>query len=388
VRELVDVDALVTLTQALVAVDTQNPPGNEAAILEVAREMLEPFGARFDEVEPEPGRTSLLATVGAGDGSRPTLLINGHLDVVPVDAGEWSRDPFGAELVDGRLYGRGTADMKGGIAAAVEAMAVLGRAGREPSCDLAFHLVADEERGGRLGTRVLVERGAVRADACVVPEPTGMAVCVAERGLLTATVTVHGRPAHGGQPQDGVSAIEKAAKVVLALHGADFGGPDHPLLGRPSCNVGVIKGGSGHNTVAERCALVVDRRLLPGVSREEAEAGVRRRIDAIGDHELRYDLEPGVYGEASELARDHPFVTEVQEVIAAELGRPSPVIGMTFSTDARFVRNQAGIPAVVLGPGAIAQAHTNDEWVLVDRLVDAAAVYARLYATFGAGGAR
>ena len=386
-RELVDVDALVTLTQALVAVDTQNPPGNEAAILEVARGMLEPFGARFEEVEPEPGRTSLLATVGAGDGSRPTLLVNGHLDVVPVDAGEWSHDPFGPELVDGRLYGRGSADMKGGIAAAVEAMAVLGRAGREPSCDLAFHLVADEERGGRLGTRVLVERGAVRADACVVPEPTGMAVCVAERGLLTATVTVHGRPAHGGQPQDGVSAIEKAAKVVLALHGADFGGPDHPLLGRPSCNVGVIQGGSGHNTVAERCTLVVDRRLLPGVSREEAEAGLRRRIDAIGDAELRYDLEPGVYGEASELARDHPFVTEVQEVIAAELGRPAPVIGMTFSTDARFVRNQAGIPAVVLGPGAIAQAHTNDEWVLVDRLVDAAAVYARLYATFGAGGA-
>ena len=386
-RELVDVDALVTLTQALVAVDTQNPPGNEAAILEVARGMLEPFGARFEEVEPEPGRTSLLATVGAGDGSRPTLLVNGHLDVVPVDAGEWSHDPFGPELVDGRLYGRGSADMKGGIAAAVEAMAVLGRAGREPSCDLAFHLVADEERGGRLGTRVLVERGAVRADACVVPEPTGMAVCVAERGLLTATVTVHGRPAHGGQPQDGVSAIEKAAKVVLALHAADFGGPDHPLLGRPSCNVGVIQGGSGHNTVAERCTLVVDRRLLPGVSREEAEAGLRRRIDAIGDPELRYDLEPGVYGEASELAPDHPFVTEVQEVIAAELGRPAPVIGMTFSTAARFVRNQAGIPAVVLGPGAIAQAHTNDEWVLVDRLVDAAAVYARLYATFGAGGA-
>ena len=382
-RAFVDQDAVVELTRALVALDTQNPPGNERQAADVARQVLEPFGARFREVEPEPGRTSLLATVGAGDGTRPTLLVNGHLDVVPVDARRWSRDPFGAELDDGRLYGRGASDMKGGIAAAVEALAVLRRAGRQPSCDLEFHLVADEERGGRVGTGALVERGVVRADACLVPEPTGMAVCVAERGLLTATVTVHGRPAHGGQPRDGVSAIEMAAKVVLALHGADFGESAHPLLGRPTCNVGVIRGGTGHNTVAETCTLVVDRRLLPGTSREEAVAGLRERIDAVDDPELVYELEPGVYGEASELDPGHPFVGEVQAAMAATLGRPAPVIGMTFSTDARFVRNQAGIPAVVCGPGDLGQAHTNDEWVAVDKLVDAAAVYARLYATFG-----
>jgi acetylornithine deacetylase/succinyl-diaminopimelate desuccinylase len=383
-REHVDVDAVTERTRALVAVDTQNPPGNERAIVDVARQMLEPFGARFEEVEPEPGRTSLLATIGAGDGSRPLLLVNGHLDVVPVEAGEWDHDPFRAELEGGRLYGRGTSDMKGGVAAAVEALAALGRAGREPSCDLAFHLVADEERGGGLGTRVLVERGAVRADACVVPEPTGLALCVAERGVLTATITVHGRPAHGGQPRAGVSAVEMAAKVVLALHGADFGDPDHPLLGRPTCNVGEIHGGTGHNTVAERCVLVVDRRLLPGTTREAAMAGLRARIDAVGDGDLRYGLEPGLYGEASELDAHHPFVAEVQSAVAAVLGRPAPVIGMTFSTDARFVRNQAGVPTVVCGPGDLEQAHTNDESVAVERLVDAAAVYAHLYASFGA----
>ncbi len=303
--------------------------------------------------------------------------------MVPVDAGQWSHDPFGGELTDGRLYGRGASDMKGGIAAAVHALSVLQRAGVEPSCNLVFHLVADEERGGRLGTRALVERGTVRGDACLVPEPTGMAVCVAERGMLTATVTVHGRSAHGSEPRAGVSAIEEAAKVVLALHGADFGEPGHALLGRPSCNVGVIEGGTGHNTVAERCTLVVDRRLLPGTSREAAEAGLRQRIDTIDDPDLRYALEPGVYGEPSELDQAHPFVGQVQAALRATLGRASPVIGMSFSTDARFVRNQAGIPAVVCGPGGIEQAHTHDEWVAVDRLADAAAVYAHLYATFG-----
>lgn len=379
-RDAVDADALVERTRALVAVDTQNPPGREREALGVCRDMLEPFGARFEEFEPEPGRASLLATVGQGD--RPVLIVNGHLDVVPVHRPGWTRDPFAGELDGGRLYGRGTCDMKGGIAAAVEALAALRRSGREPACDVVFHLVADEERGGALGTGALVRAGRVRGDACLVPEPTGLAVCVAERGLFTATITVHGRPAHGSQPAEGVSAVEKAAKIVLALHAADFGDPEHDLLGRPTCNIGLIEGGTGHNTVAERCTVVADRRLLPGATGETAEAGLRARIDAIGDPDLRYDLEPGVVGEASELDRDHPFVKTVRAAVGTALGRPAPVIGMRFTTDARFVRNQAGIPAVVCGPGEIAQAHTNDEWVAVDSLVGAAAAYAELYATF------
>ena len=379
-RSAVDADALVERTRALVAVDTQNPPGRERDAIAACREMLEPLGARFEVFEPEPGRASLLATVGTGD--RPVLIVNGHLDVVPVHRAGWTRDPFAGELDGGRLYGRGTADMKGGIAAAVEALAALRRAGREPACDVAFHLVADEERGGAMGTGALVAAGRIAGHACLVPEPTGLAVCVAERGLFTATITVHGRPAHGSQPSEGVSAVEKAAKVVLALHAADFGDEEHELLGRPTCNIGVIEGGTGHNTVAERCTVIADRRLLPGATRESAEAELRARIDAIGDPDLRYDLEPDVVGEASELDRDHPFVGQLQSAFAAALGRSAPVIGMRFTTDARFVRNQAGIPAIVCGPGEIAQAHTNDEWVAVDQLVDAAAVYAELFATF------
>ncbi|HET7488024.1 MAG TPA: M20 family metallopeptidase [Acidimicrobiales bacterium] len=379
-RAHVDEDAVVALTRSLVAVDTQNPPGNEAAVVDACRAALEPLGARIEVFEPAPGRASLLATVGTGD--RPVLLVNGHIDVVPVHRPGWTRDPFGGELVDGRLYGRGTCDMKGGIAAALEGLAALRRAGREPACDLAFHLVADEERGGALGTAALVAAGKVAAAGCVVPEPTGMAVCVAERGLYVADLIVHGRPAHGSEPRNGISAVELAAKAVLALHAADFGGPEHELLGRPTCNIGEIHGGTGHNTVAERCMVKVDRRLLPGDTAESAEAGVRAKLDAISDPDLRYELVTEVLGEASELDPAHPFVGHVQAAVAAVLGEPAPVIGMRFTTDARFVRNQVGIPAVVFGPGDIAQAHGNDEWVAVDRLVAAAAVFAELYATF------
>jgi succinyl-diaminopimelate desuccinylase len=387
-RANVDRDSVVDLTRAMVAVDSRNPPGHERGAADIARQLLEPLGATFAEIEPASGRTSLLATVAsaaaAEQPARPTLLINGHLDTVPVDLDGWTRDPFGGELDGDRLYGRGTADMKGGIAAAIEALLALRRAGLDPACDVVLHLVADEEAGGDLGTRVLAERGLIVADACLVPEPTSLGICVAERGLLKIEVFVAGQPAHASEPSRGVSAIEKAAKIVLALHGADFGGPTHPLLGSPTANAGIIAGGSAHNVVAERCQLTVDRRTLPGVTEAEAIAGLRAKIDAIGDPDLHYRIEPVVFGEASELATDHPWVESVQAAITAELGRPAQLRGMTFATDARFVRNNAGVPAVVFGPGAIEQAHVNDEWVSVDALVDAAAVMAHLMAQFDA----
>lgn len=386
-RDLVETKQVVALTSALVAVDTRNPPGNEREAAGVLRDSLSRFGPEWVEVEPEPGRLSVAARVRSQAGpSQPVLIVNGHLDVVPVREDLWTHDPFSPELEGDRLYGRGGADMKGGIAAAICALEVLERSGRPRACEVVFHLVADEERGGRLGTQALLEHGMVTGDACLVPEPTDLELCVAERGLLEGTVSVRGRPGHGSRPSESVSAIEHAARVVLALHAADFGGSEHPLLGRPTANVGTICGGSSFNTVAEHCELGLDRRVLPGATRESAEAELRARIEAAGIPGLRYDLEVEMFGEASELDAEHPWVQAVGAAVAAATGRRPGVIGMSFTTDARFVRNQAGIPAVVCGPGRIDQAHVNDEWVSVERLVDATAAYAELFATFGATG--
>jgi succinyl-diaminopimelate desuccinylase len=385
VRQHVDVERLVNLTRQLVAVDTRNPPGGEAPIEPVVRAVLERRVARWQRIEPAPGRVSLVAELQhpEGPGDRPVLIVNGHLDVVPVHREAWTHDPFDPRVVGGRLYGRGTADMKGGIAAAVCALDALEAAGVVPGCDLVFHLVADEERGGRHGTQALLELGLIRGDACLVPEPTDLALCVAERGLLQARVHVAGRPWHGSRPAEGVSAIEHAARLVLALHAADFGGSDHPLLGRPSANVGTIEGGSALNTVAEHCVLGVDRRLLPGATEESTLAELEARIASAGVEGLRYRIEVDTFGEASEMPAGDPWVKQVSAAVAATTGHTPEVIGMTFTTDARFVRNQAGIPTVVCGPGAIEQAHGDDEFVEVDRLVDAAAAFAELFAAYG-----
>jgi succinyl-diaminopimelate desuccinylase len=386
VRQHVDEDRLVELTKSLVAVDTRNPPGNEAPIEEAARAALADRPARWQSVEPAPGRLSLVAELEHPDGpdpDRPTLIVNGHLDVVPVNAEAWSHDPFDPLVVDGKLFGRGTADMKGGIAAAICALEVLDRAGIRPACNLVFHLVADEERGGGFGTQALLEQGLIRGDACLVPEPTDLELCVAERGLLQARLHVAGRPGHGSRPREGVSAIEHAARIVLALHAADFEGPEHPLLGKPTANIGTISGGSTFNTVAESCAVGVDRRVLPGATAESTQAEIAARIEAAGIEGLRYRFELDTFGEASEMSPGDPWVKQVGDAVAKATGRTPEVIGMTFTTDARFVRNQAGIPTVVCGPGAIDQAHTDDEFVEVSRLVDATVAFAELYASYG-----
>lgn len=367
------------LAAAMVRCDTRNPPGDETAILPLLSDVLIGLGAAVEVFEATPNRTSLLATVAAGaTGNRPTLLVNGHLDVVPVVESEWTLPPFGGVIRDARLYGRGACDMKGGIAAAIEGIRACQDAGVTPGCDVVFHLVADEETGGRWGTEALLRAGRIAADAAVVPEPTELRVGVAERGVLLAEITVSGQAAHGSDPAAGHSAIADAARLVLALQEADFGGPTHPLLGRPTCNVGEISGGTAPNIVASRCVLGVDRRLLPGQTRDEVVAeldAVIRRTVPGADVELNVTT----FAAGSELSAAHDFVAAVR--VAA--GGHAQIHGSYLGSDARFLRNELDIPTVVYGPGSMALAHRRDEYVPLSELSTAATTFARLFAQYG-----
>ena len=199
-----------------------------------------------------------------GSGERPSLAWNGHLDVVPVgDPSNWAHGPWEGVVEDGRLIGRGSADMKGPVASALAAAAAIRRAGIDLAGTLTFHLAADEEHMGMYGTKVLWDRGMLEQDACIVGEPSDLRVGLAERGGAWITATARGTAAHGSQPHLGVNAIASMARLVLRLPEV-LPDREHPLVGRPTVNAAVITGGSAPNVVPDRCELVIDRRIVPG----------------------------------------------------------------------------------------------------------------------------
>jgi acetylornithine deacetylase/succinyl-diaminopimelate desuccinylase family protein len=378
--EAVDPDEVVRIARALIAAPSENPPGDEEGPAAVATDVLASLDAVPTIVRSDEGRPNVVAELGAGEG--PSLAWNGHLDVVPAgDPATWTRDPWSGTVDAGRLVGRGSVDMKGGIAAALAAATALRRAGIGLAGSLAFHLVADEEVGGLHGTRVLFERGLLTQDACIVGEPSELQLGLAQRGGAWMTATARGKAAHGSQPQRGVNAITSMARFLLRLPEV-LPDREHALVGRPTVNAALISGGSGPNVVPDRCVVDIDRRILPGEADAEAvrepflELAARLRID---HPEVDVDVELREWTDAAEASGDAAIARVARDAVAAETGRRPDDVGFTGITDARFYLNDASIPGVILGPGSLSLAHTANESVPVDELVAAARIYARIF---------
>ena len=357
----------VAIARLLVATPSVNPvltPGGagEARIAEVAADLLRAWGLRPEIVEVAPGRMNVLAQL---EGEGPTLLLNGHLDTVGIEG--MTVAPFGAVIEEGRLTGRGSCDMKGGVAALLAATARLASGGPRPNVIVA--LTADEEHAS-VGMASYV-RGAPSVDLAVVCEPTSLKVMPAHKGFVWLRAIFHGRAAHGSRPDVGVDAIRHAALYLAALDGyaAELESrPAHPLLRHGSFHAGTIEGGTAESVYPDRCELLLERRTMPGESPptvvQEFESvldEVRARYPSV-DASLEMTLErPG-----TEVSEDSRLVRGLLDASEAH-GVPRVVEGMTAWVDAAFL-NEAGIPAVCYGPGAIEQAHTKDEWIRIEEI--------------------
>lgn len=366
------------LTRALVQVDSRNPdlvpdgPG-EGTAAELLASVLEDWGLRVTLQETAPGRPNVIARVGDAEGG--TLMFNGHLDVVGVEG--MRHAPFAAEEREGRLYGRGSADMKGGVAAMCAAAARA--AGTGLRSEILVAAVTDEEWAS-LGTRALVASG-IRADAAIVTEPTRMTIMPAHRGFAWAEVTVHGRAAHGSRWDVGIDAVRYAGLLLGELDrldGEELPTRQHPLLGRPSLHASTIRGGTGMSTYPEECTLAVERRTIPGESGEdfvrELEAACARVRGRKAD--FRADVRLTLAQPPSDVPTGAPVVRALAEALGRE-GLPAPIEGMSAWTDAAIL-NAAGIPAICFGPGDIALAHAAEEWVPLAEIDAATAVLTRL----------
>ena len=356
------VDPLM-LARELVRIDSRNPSlapdgaGERPVALVLARK-LEEWGFAVDMHDAAPGRPNVVARTGSRAGR--SLMLNGHLDVVGVEG--MTHLPFSADERNGRLYGRGAADMKGGLAAMCAAAARA--AARGIAGEVIITAVADEEHTS-MGTRELLRRG-LRADAAIVGEPTGLSIMPAHKGFAWLEIEVRGRAAHGSRYEIGVDAILDGGVVLeelATLERTALPARSHPLLGRPSLHISTIEGGTGWSTYPDRCLIRVERRTLPGENGNEPLAEVRGAIARARDR--RPSLEASarlVLSQApSDVASNAPIVGALSDALAAR-GERVTVGGMTAWTDAALL-NEAGIPAICFGPGDIGLAHAAEEWI-------------------------
>lgn len=372
---------LIEVLSSLVKTRSVNPGTSEKAVADVVEGWLAEKSISSTQVEFAPGRPSVGAVI-AGVHEGPTVVLNGHLDTVPIDNETlWTTDPFGAEIRDGFLYGRGACDMKAGLAVQIGVAHYLSEV--DPGKlrgSLVLHFAGGEERG-EPGTRSLLKAG-FGGDYGITTEPTSLRVATATRGLATYALRIKGRSVHGSRPEAGLNPVWALVPVLEMLREYDIEARSrpHPLLPGGSCTPTKVRAGVKENAIPDQCEISIDRRLLPGETAEGVRADLAERIQRLTrvDPELEYELVTDYVVEPAEIAPESPFAEHVLAAVSEVTGERSEVWGAPFSSDVRNLVNDAAMTAVTFGPGDTAFCHCPDERVPIAELQPAAVSIAKV----------
>ncbi len=371
------------LLRRLIRIDSCNPPGREGPVAELLGEWLQAAGLEVELDRFAEGRANVVAR-WRGSGGEPALLLNGHLDTVPVQREQWRHDPHAAIVEGDVLHGRGSVDMKGGVAAMAMACAALARSGVRLKRDLIFAGTAGEEVDC-CGSQRLAERGLGPVGALVVGEPTRLQVVTAHKGALWLEIATAGRAAHGSMPDQGRNAIAGMAWIIEGLQEYSPDYRPHPLLGLPTVNLGTIHGGTKVNIVADRCVLTADLRSVPGqdhavllrevrdlaASAVAAESGVTAQVRVLADR-------PPI-----DTPEREPLVGTALEVAGQALGGSPEPRGVSYFSDASVLTPALGVPTLIFGPGDERLAHQVDEHTTLSSVAAAARFYTALAQALG-----
>ncbi len=387
VQSMLQVEALVTLASDLIRIPSVTPkdaadcqrigvtPG-EGELAETMANRLRKSGLEVTMQEVVPGRFNLIARL-RGSGNGPVLCFNGHLDTV--GAFDMEQRAFQPEVRDGRLYGRGAADVKGALACFMLVLETLAKREIELPGDIVLTAVIGEE-GPPSGTEFLLRSG-FEADGVIVGEPSEGRLFVGQRGGQFVRLITKGKTAHGSVPHAGVNAIESMSRLLVSI-------PKMPLFsqvvgpyGHPSFCVGTIKGGVRTNVVPDRCQCTIDVRMPPGVSPEDVLSSFRAQMDALG---IEGFVEPEEEGHPAYLVPEDAWISRAAVQAAKELNLDSKLGLAPYWSDVAFL-HQAGLPSLIIGPGSILQAHSAHEYVQISDLITCAQLYMSIVLIFCRG---
>lgn len=366
---------LVALLQDLVRIDTTYPPGQEHRLAQFVAGRLEATGLDVSIDPFDDGRANLVARLRGTDNRRALGLL-GHFDTAPIGHGTWCHPPHGAVVEGGRLYGRGTADMKAGVAAMMVAVEALAQTGTDLAGDVVLALTSGETYDC-IGAKRLVAAGHLDdLDAVMVGEPTGLDVGIAEKSALWLRVTALGHTGHTAQPVPNANAIETMVRFLGRLADLDLAGSDHPILDPPTLAVGTISGGVSVNVTPDHCETELDLRLLPDQDEKDVTSSVRA-LALPGMSVEVIDFKPAVV-----TSGDEPLVRAARSAHQRVLGVDPVPIGLPYFTDAAVICPRLGIPMVIMGPGGHGMSHQVDEYCELDSLESAARIYAHTIVEF------
>lgn len=376
VLALIDPDEVVVLLQTIIQKRSDYPPGDCREAIQVVADKLGQDGIHIDTFTRQEHQPNLLATYPQ-KAQRPRLMYHAHIDTVPAGEQErWRMNPFSGEIADGSVYGRGAGDDKGSVAAQVMAIITLARAGVRLDGCLQVAIVSDEESGALQGTKWLHDEGILVTDALVVGEQTNNQVAIAERVACGIDLTVVGESAHGAMPWAGENAVLKAAGALSWLREHLFPqlqSRQHPYLPPPTLNIGKIQGGIQWSIVPERCKIEMDRRLLPGETRETAMEEIRQALDKYIERvePLNYELySTGDVAANINTPPDEPLVVLANLVLRELSGEDRSLTGYVQTSDGRwFARDD--IPIIIFGPSKPEVGHAANENVPIAQLVEA-----------------
>jgi acetylornithine deacetylase len=358
------------------AFDARSP--GEGQVAELVADECRHLGMEVIRSEPEPGRVSIVGRLRGTGGGR-SLMLYAHHDTVGVDG---MADPFSAAVRDGRMFGRGSYDMKGGLAACLAAVRGLRAAGRRLKGDVVIAAVADEEVASIGMTDVL---RLVRTDGAIVTESTELGLCTAHKGFSWIEVETVGRAAHGSRFQDGIDANMHMGRFLGQLEGLERSlrtGPGHALLGPPSLHVGILRGGTGESTYAARCRAKIERRMLPNETEQMVVGQIRDIVDRLSgaDATFRASVRPTLTRPSFQVSEDAAIVTAVRDAATALLGSSPVLFGAPYWMDASLIAAQ-GTETVVFGPVGVG-AHAIEEWVDLASVAVVAGVLATAAITY------